>query len=156
MNKYFINKGDCMLIEYRREHPPTSRTWFAKITPKNQALLQAHLEQVLLDIAEASVQGTELDQKLWAAATFSNKEIWNRAQQHRNQANTLISVLAGSISKIRNGGDLTAKQLQHIKTVLDVLTLVRGDPVWDFQEVKEYSQTGNTLQDLQNRLFTNA
>lgn len=145
-----------MLIEYRREHPPTAKTWFAKITPKSQAQLQAHLEQVLLDIAEASVQGTELDQKLWEAATFSNKEIWHRAQQHRNQANTLISVLAGSISKMRKGGDLTAKQLQHIKTVLDVLTLVRGDPEWNFQEVTEYSSTGRTLEDLQNRLFTNA
>lgn len=145
-----------MLIEYRREHPPTSKTWFAKITPRAQAQLQAHLEQILLDIAEASVQGTELDQKLWEAATFSNKELWHRAQQHRNQANTLISVLAGSISKMRKGGDLTAKQLQHIKTVLDVLTLVRGDPEWNFQEVKEYSSTGRTLEDLQNRLFTNA
>ena len=68
----------------------------------------------------------------------------------------MISVLAGSISKIRNGGDLTAKQLQHIKTVLDVLTIVRGDPTWDFVEVTEYTKTGDTLQDLQNRLFTNA
>ena len=144
-----------MLIEYRKDQPPTAKTWFAKITPRSQAQVQAHLEQVLLDIAEASVQGSDLDQKLWQAATFSNKEIWHRAQQHRNQANTMVSVLAGAISKMRRGGDLTAKQLQHIKTVLDVMTLVRGDPVWDFQEVKEFSQTGNPIQDLQNKLFTN-
>ena len=36
------------------------------------------------------------------------------------------------------------------------MTLVRGDELWDFQEVKEYSQTGRTLEDLQNKLFTNA
>lgn len=145
-----------MQIEYRKDQPTTARTWFAKITPRSEQELLKHLERCLLDIAEASVQGTELDRKLWAAATFSNKEIWHKAQQHRNQANTLISVLAGSISKIRNGGDLTAKQLQHIKTVLDVLTIVRGDPTWDFVEVTEYTKTGDTLQDLQNRLFTNA
>lgn len=145
-----------MQIEYRKEQPTTARTWFAKIAPKSELELLRHLEGCLLDIAEASVQGTELDRKLWEAATFSNREIWHKAQQHRNQANTLISVLAGSISKIRNGGDLTAKQLQHIKTVLDVLTIVRGDPAWDFVEVTEYTKTGNTLQDLQNRLFTNA
>lgn len=145
-----------MQIEYRKDQPTTARTWFAKIAPRSEQELLKHLERCLLDIAEASVQGTELDRKLWEAATFSNKEIWHKAQQHRNQANTLISVLAGSISKIRNGGDLTAKQLQHIKTVLDVLTIVRGDPTWDFVEVTEYAKTGNTLQDLQNRLFTNA
>ena len=145
-----------MQIEYRKDQPTTARTWFAKIAPRSEQELLKHLERCLLDIAEASVQGTELDRKLWEAATFSNKEIWHRAQQHRNQANTLISVLAGSISKIRNGGDLTAKQLQHIKTVLDVLTIVRGDPTWDFVEVTEYTKTGDTLQDLQNRLFTNA
>lgn len=145
-----------MQIEYRKDQPATARTWFAKIAPRSEQELLKHLERCLLDIAEASVQGTEMDRKLWEAATFSNKEIWHKAQQHRNQANTMISVLAGSISKIRNGGDLTAKQLQHIKTVLDVLTIVRGDPEWDFVEVTEYTKTGNTLQDLQNRLFTNA
>ena len=145
-----------MQIEYRKDQPTTARTWFAKIAPRSEQELLKHLERCLLDIAEASVQGTELDRKLWEAATFANKELWHRAQQHRNQANTLISVLAGSISKIRNGGDLTAKQLQHIKTVLDVLTIVRGDPVWDFVEVTEYTKTGDPLQDLQNRLFTNA
>jgi hypothetical protein len=144
-----------MLIEYRRLEPTTAKTWFAKLTPRTQAQLQAHLEQVLLDIAESSVQGTDLDQQLWQAATFSNKDIWHRAQQHRNQANTMISVLAGAISKMRRGGDLTAKQFGHIKTVLDVMTLVRGDPVWRFQEVEEYSATGDRIQDLQNRLFTN-
>lgn len=145
-----------MQIEYRKDQPTTAKTWFAKITPRSELDLLRHLEQCLLDIAEASVQGSDLDKKLWEISTFANKELWHRAQQHRNQANTLISVLAGSISKIRRGGDLTAKQLQHIKTVLDVLTIVRGDPVWDFVEVTEYSTTGNTLQDLQNRLFTNA
>jgi hypothetical protein len=68
----------------------------------------------------------------------------------------MVSVLAGAISKMRRGGDLTAKQLQHIKTVLDVMTLIRGDELWDFQEVKEYTATGRTLEDLQNKLFTNA
>jgi hypothetical protein len=144
-----------MLIEYRRTQPATARTWYARIAPHQQALLVRHLEQCLLDIAESSVQGTEQDQKLWQAATFSNKEIWHRAQQHRNGANTMVSVLAGSISKLRAGLDLSAKQLQHTKTVLDVMTLVRGDPVWRFQQVEEYAQTGNALQDLQNRLFTN-
>ena len=144
-----------MLIEYRKSQPATARTWYAKIAPHKQALLLAHLEQCLLDIAESSVQGTDLDYKLWSAATTASKTVWNRAQQHRNGANTMVSVLAGAISKMRRGGDLTAKQLQHIKTVLDVMTLVRGDPVWDFQEVKEFSQTGNPIQDLQNKLFTN-
>ena len=145
-----------MQLEYRRSEPKTARTWFAVLTPRSQQQLLKHLEQCLLDIAEASVQGTDLDQKLWSAATLANTEIWHRAQQHRNQANTMVSVLAGAISKLRSGGDLTAKQLQHIKTVLDVMTLVRGDALWDFQEVKEYSQTGRTLEDLQNKLFTNA
>jgi len=144
-----------MLIEYRKSQPATARTWYAKIAPHKQALLLAHLEQCLLDCAEASVQGTDLDYKLWSAATTASKTVWNRAQQHRNGANTMVSVLAGAISKLRSGGDLSAKQLQHTKTVLDVMTLVRGDAVWDFQQVEEYSQTGNRIQDLQNKLFTN-
>jgi hypothetical protein len=144
-----------MLIEYRKSQPATARTWYAKIAPHKQALLLAHLEQCLLDIAESSVQGTDLDYKLWSAATTASKTVWNRAQQHRNGANTMVSVLAGAISKLREGGDLSAKQLQHTKTVLDVMTLVRGDAVWDFQQVEEFSQTGNALQDLQNKLFTN-
>ena len=144
-----------MLIEYRKSQPATARTWYAKIAPHKQALLLAHLEQCLLDIAESSVQGTDLDYKLWSAATTASKTVWNRAQQHRNGANTMVSVLAGAISKLRAGGDLSAKQLQHTKTVLDVMTLVRGDAVWDFVEVEEFSQTGNALQDLQNKLFTN-
>ena len=144
-----------MLIEYRKSQPATARTWYAKIAPHKQALLLAHLEQCLLDIAESSVQGTDLDYKLWSAATTASKTVWNRAQQHRNGANTMVSVLAGAISKLRTGGDLSAKQLQHTKTVLDVMTLVRGDAVWDFQQVEEFSQTGNALQDLQNKLFTN-
>ena len=144
-----------MLIEYRKHQPATARTWYARIAPHTQAGLLRHLEQCLLDIAEASVQGTDLDYKLWTAATTASKSVWNRAQQHRNGANTMVSVLAGAISKLRTGGDLSAKQLQHTKTVLDVMTLVRGDAVWDFQQVEEYSQTGNALQDLQNKLFTN-
>ena len=144
-----------MLIEYRKHQPATARTWYARIAPHTQAGLLRHLEQCLLDIAEASVQGTDLDYKLWSAATTASKTVWNRAQQHRNGANTMVSVLAGAISKLRTGGDLSAKQLQHTKTVLDVMTLVRGDAVWDFQQVEEYSQTGNALQDLQNKLFTN-
>lgn len=144
-----------MLIEYRKHQPATARTWYARIAPHTQAGLLQHLEQCLLDIAEASVQGTDLDYKLWSAATTASKTVWNRAQQHRNGANTMVSVLAGAISKLRTGGDLSAKQLQHTKTVLDVMTLVRGDAVWLFQQVEEYSQTGNALQDLQNKLFTN-
>ena len=144
-----------MLIEYRKHQPATARTWYARIAPHTQAGLLRHLEQCLLDIAEASVQGTDLDYKLWSAATTASKTVWNRAQQHRNGANTMVSVLAGAISKLRTGGDLSAKQLQHTKTVLDVMTLVRGDAVWDFQQVEEYSQTGNAVQDLQNKLFTN-
>ena len=144
-----------MIIDYRKHEPASARTWYARIAPHTQDLLQRHLEQCLLDCAEASVQGTDLDRKLWTAATTASKTIWNRAQQHRNGANTMISVLAGAISKLRTGHDLSAKQLQHTKTVLDVMTLVRGDAVWDFQQVEEYSQTGNALQDLQNKLFTN-
>jgi hypothetical protein len=142
-----------MLIEYRKSQPPTAKTWFAKLTPNTHQQLQSHLEQLLLDIAESSVQGTKPDQKLWTAAVLADQELWHRAQQHGNQANTMVSIMAGAISKLRSGGDLTAKQLQHIETALTVFSMIRGDQAWQFVEVEQYSSTGNSLQDLRNRLF---
>ena len=121
--------------------------------PQDRDSLQRHLEQVLLDLSEASTQGTELDQRLWSVATYQDREAWRRSQRHRNRPNTLLSVLAGSIAKLRSGGDLTEKQLDNVKNILEILATVRGDQAWQFREVQEFAPTGNSLEDLRTRLF---
>ena len=142
-----------MKIEYRRDQPATARTWFAKFPIKTTPQVLNQLTEWLLTIAEASVQGTDLDRELWRDATTPDKELWRRSQEHRNQPNTMISVLSGAVSKMRGGGDLTEKQLANVKNIATVMAHYTGQTAWTFQEVTEFSKTGRPLEDLQNKFF---
>lgn len=145
-----------MKIEYRKDYPQTARTWFAKFPVSQTQPVLDRLERWQLEIAEASVQGTDRDSAIWEIATTPSKEDWHRAQQHRNQPNTMMSVLAGAISKLRSGGDLTEKQLGHVSKIAEIMHIATGCELWEFLPVDQFTKTGNTLQDLQNRLFENA
>ena len=142
-----------MRIQYKQDMPLTARTWFAKFPVGVSEQIQRQLEQWQQMISEASVQGTEQDRELWSAATQAEKSLWGRAQLHRNQANTMLSVLAGAIGKLRSGGDLTAKQLDHVITITQVMTEITKTTPWRFDLVKSFAASGRPLEDLQNRLF---
>jgi hypothetical protein len=142
-----------MKIEYRKDQPPTARTWFAKFPIKTTPKVLNQLTEWLLVISEASVQGTDKDRNLWRDATTPDKELWRRSQEHRNQPNTMISVLAGAISKMRGGGDLTEKQLENVKNIAVVMAHYTHQTEWQFQAVDEFTKSGNSVQDLQDRLF---
>lgn len=142
-----------MKIEYRKDHPATARTWFAKFPIKSTPQVLNQLTEWLLAIAEASVQGTDKDRELWRDAVTPDKALWRRSQEHRNQPNTMISVLSGAVSKMRGGGDLTEKQLANVKNIATVMAYHTGQTPWTFQEVTEFTKTGRPLEDLQNKFF---
>jgi len=142
-----------MKIQYRQDQPLTAKTWFAKFPVGVSGQIQHELEAWQQMISEASVQGTEDDRELWTAAIQPEKSLWGRAQLHRNQANTMLSVLAGAIGKLRSGGDLTAKQLDHVITISQVMTQITKTTPWTFDKVKSFAASGRPLEDLQNRLF---
>lgn len=144
-----------MKIEYRKDQPLTAKTWFAKFPIKQQPEVLRQLTEWLLIISEASVQGTDTDRELWRDSTTPDKELWRRSQEHRNQPNTMLSVLAGAVAKLRSGGDLTEKQLANVKNIAVVMAHYTGKTAWEFQEVQEFTRTGRPLEDLQNRFFEN-
>jgi len=144
-------------IQYKRFETANATTWFAVMRKKDTDLVRQQLERWQCQISEASVQGTDIDQELWAVATTPDKEIWHRAQQHRNQPNTMISVLAGAIDKLRGGGDLTAKQLGHVIKISEIMKYFNAnDSQVTFEQVDQFALSGNAVQDLQDRLFSNA
>lgn len=142
-----------MIIEYRRSQPTTARTWFAQFRIRDRQHIQNQLEQWQLMISESSVQGTEKDRELWSVATAPDLELWHRAQRHRNQSNTMLSVLAGAVSKLRSNGDLTAKQLDHVQKICDVMAYFTQAIPIKFTLVQEFTATGDRLEDLRARLF---
>lgn len=141
-----------MKLEYRQSRPPGARTWFARFPPRQHQQLLDQLIRWQSEICEASVQGTEQDRSLWSIACAADRDIWHRAQQHRNQPNTMLSVLAGAIDKLRRGGDLTEKQLGHVR---DICTIMHhhGRPQVTITAATEVSGSGRGLQDLRDRLF---
>lgn len=139
-----------MQLEYRKSQPPTARTWFAVFTTADSQALLQRLRSWHHEISEASTQGTDRDRELWSVATAPDSESWHRAQQHRNQANTLLSVLSGSIQKLESGGDLTAKQLDHVEKISRVMHHF-GSPLITVRELTPAQP--QTLQDLRDSLF---
>ena len=141
-----------MKIQYRQKHN-AAKTWFAEFPIKDKPKVLKQLTDWLLKIGEASVQGTENDRELWRDATTPDKELWRRSQEHRNQPNTMISVLSGAIEKLLQPGDLTEKQLENVKNIALVMAHYTNTTPWTFEEVKSFAATGRPLEDLQNRLF---
>ena len=142
-----------MKIQYRKDQPLTAKTWFAKFPTKDTPKVLKQLTDWLVLIGEASVQGTENDRELWRDATTPDKELWRRSQEHRNQPNTMISVLSGAIEKLLQPGDLTEKQLENVKNIALVMAHYTNTTPWTFEEVKSFAPSGSPIQDLQNRLF---
>ena len=139
-----------MHIEYRKSQPPTARTWFAVFQPQDSQALLTRLRSWHHEISEASTQGTDRDRELWSVATTADSELWHRAQQHRNQANTLLSVLSGSIQKLAAGGDLTQKQLDHVEKISRVMHHF-GSPLISIRE--HTPRQPQTMQQLRDSLF---
>lgn len=141
-----------MKFTYRRTHPQTSRTWFAQFPPHQHSALLTQLISWSVKISEASVLGTDQDRELWRTATDPDHKLWHRAQQHRNQPNTMLSVLAGSIDKLQRGADLTEKQLRHCENIALVMHHF-GSELVEFTEVTAPVRSQSGLNDLRDNLF---
>lgn len=141
-----------MKLEYRKSTPTGARTWFAQFPPRQHQQLLAQLSLWWAEISEASVQGTDRDRDLWQIATEPDAKTWHRAQQHRNQPNTMLSVLAGAVSKLRSGNDLTEKQLDHVQKISAVMHHY-GAPRLEITEARSQQHRPGSLQDLRDNLF---
>lgn len=141
-----------MKLEYRKSTPARAQTWFAQFPPRQAQQLLDQLSKWHAEISEASVLGTDRDRDLWQIATEPDAKTWHRAQQHRNQPNTMLSVLAGAIEKLRSGYDLTEKQLDHVQKISAVMHHY-GAPRLEITEAKSQQHRGHSLQDLRDQLF---
>lgn len=134
----------------RKDLERRARTWFSKFDRFTTDRVLAKSTEWMNQIAEASVQGTAKDIEIWSTAIQPDREFWGVASRHQNAANTLMSVLAGIISKLRSGGDLTEKQLDNLKKIAEVMTTLNGEPNWTWEDRDDLT---DQTQDLRERLF---
>ena len=114
-----------MEITYDWFETGNARCRFARMTAEDRAWLREHLLTAIMVMAESSVLGTEQDRDLWSVATEQDRELWGRAQRHKMAHNTMFSVMAGAHEKLRQGGDLTERQFEQVKTALSVLSALK-------------------------------
>ena len=141
-----------MLIQYIKHEPPTARTWFGRLNTEDTRLLTALLTDFLIYCTAKSVRPK---QDPWRTVSETTREIWGHStyQQH---SNNMLSVIGGILDKLRRGGDLTEKQLIHLKKIAVLLPQL-GDaehtwPTIVLEEVTTWN-TKNPITALQNSLF---
>lgn len=142
-----------MHIIYRKDYPTTARTWFAKMTRPDREQLERRLTDLLVYLGEKSINPQV---EPWLSASERAKSIWGWSS-YESKPNNLISVLAGAIDKLRRGGDLTDRQLEHcekIGAVMDQLGDARHQfTAITFEAAEQLPSTGNAMQDLREKLF---
>lgn len=123
-----------MRITYSWDHPARSRTPFQKYHARTRDQILDQLIKWQNRIGEASTLGTDLDREIWSTATEPN-DLWGRAQRHRNQLNTMMSVMAGAIDKLRSGGDLTERQAENVVNIAEIMNTLMGTPQWEWHQL---------------------
>lgn len=141
-----------MKIIYKKLTPATARCWFARFEPHTCTQILDQLHRWQAQAAEASVLGTDQDRELWRTVTQAERAVWGVSSQHGHRANTMLSVLAGAVSKLRAGHDLTEKQLTHVTRISQVMSMINSTDPWQFEQVATFAE-GNTVAALQERLF---
>lgn len=141
-----------MRIEYRKDDTKRANTWFAKIRRSDTQWLQNKFQEYINIGAQFSVEPRS---DVWETFSLGHKERYGKAGYHQGKANTILSVLAGAQKKFNEGGDLTAKQLQQVQNAFEDLNKLSPDVFEsvEFVEVEQYSNTGNRLEDLRQKLF---
>jgi hypothetical protein len=142
-----------MHIIYRKDYPTTAKTWFAKMTRQDREQLERRLIDLLVYLGEKSINPNS---DPWVSVSERSKSIWGWSS-YESKPNNLVSVLAGAIDKLRRGGDLTDRQLEHVEkigAVLDQLGDTRHTftPI-TFEESDALPSSGNALEDLRQKLF---
>jgi hypothetical protein len=142
-----------MVIPYKRNHPRTSKTWFAMIRAQDRAALLSIMTDFLVYLTEKSLHP---NQEPWLAVSTATRKIWGYSE-YQKSSNSMLSIMGGLIKKLRSGQDLTEKQLQHAINIGQLLPQLGDDNTHfvqiEFQEIEQFASTGNAVQDLQNRLF---
>lgn len=127
-----------MKITYARDDQRKARCWFAKISPRDRDLIQHSLESAILEISEHSTQNN----LVWQTAETTDRKFWGQGRYFGHYcANTMLSVLAGSIKKLRSGGDLTEKQVVTVNKLFAVIEEMQAQqllrtqiPCYELQE----------------------
>lgn len=102
-----------MDLKYDVLEPPNTRVKYCRLSRQDSAWLSSALMTILLDVTEASVDPSS---EAWAAVTTPNADLWGRNQSYQ-QANSLVSVLAGCLRKLELGLDLSERQLQYVSRI---------------------------------------
>ena len=134
----------------RKDLEKKARTWFSKFDQFTTDRVLSKCTEWHNQIAEASTLGTATDREIWQTATLPDREFWGVASRHQNAPNTLLSVLAGVIAKLRSGGDLTEKQLENLKKIAEVMSALNKEPNWSWEDRDD---SRDATLSLRERLF---
>jgi hypothetical protein len=146
-----------MKITYRKDHPKTAKTWFAKVRPQDSKAMEKAYTDLLIYLSEKSLN---TDSDVWQAVSTRSKKHWGFSN-YEDRPNNLLSVLGGIVDKLRKGGDLTEKQLAYA-TLIGQLMPELGDTRHKFtaitfeESLGGFEPTGDPIRDLQERLFETA
>lgn len=103
------------LVKTQKDNP------FYRLNSRDKLALERELLDRLLWINQLGSSKQDHDQVFYETiVNTKNKAVFGSAPHHGNQPNTGIAALAGAVDKLRRG-DLSQKQINHMKPVLDAL-----------------------------------
>jgi hypothetical protein len=108
-------------IEYTPVVKNQKNNPFYKFRTRDSELLLLALQDRMLYICQLGSSRDATDQEVYKLlAVEPSKKLFGSAPHYNNQPNTGLAALAGAIDKLRRG-DLSQKQVDHIKPTLKLL-----------------------------------
>lgn len=108
-------------ITYTPEIKKQAKNPFAKMTTATGNRCHGEIRKRLLWLAQLSSSQDSDDQRFYSAMTQADRDLFGRAPEYNNSANTGLAVLAGAVEKMYQG-DLSMKQIKYITPVLDLMS----------------------------------
>jgi len=110
-----------MQLEYTADVKNQKDNPFYKFRTRDKMILDKALNDRLLFICQLGSSKQELDREVYKLLVNTpSKKDFGSAPRHGNQPNTGIAALAGAVDKLQRG-DLSQKQIDHIKPTLELL-----------------------------------
>lgn len=119
-------------IYYTRDTGKSGRQeYFAKISQADRDFYIKNLSRAIRDINEHS---TVPDSELWQTVTTVDR-YWGKGQRFEKwRPQTMLSVMAGLLEKLQEGGDFTEKQVANSERVFHALEQLIKMGVWKPKE----------------------
>lgn len=101
------------IIAYRLHHPPSSRTAFATLEPRDRSWLCEQIVEFITAITETS---SSPNSDPWLSVITQNQQLWGRSKRYPG-VNTLLSVLSGCYRKLQTSTDLSVRQIEMLNYI---------------------------------------